>query len=144
MTMTNPVPRSMPNAASRRFALCVTLVPLAAQAQRKSPLEDAPAIRKRVELRETRFELGVGLASTITQDFYHTMLGGARLAFHLNDWLSLAAFGSAAVANIETGFQSRIVETLRPNADPAAPPDPQRGGVQASTQRIKAPVGACA
>jgi hypothetical protein len=41
-----------------RFALLVALatvsLPLAAQAQRKSPLADAPAIRKRFELRSTR------------------------------------------------------------------------------------------
>ncbi|HEV3031195.1 MAG TPA: outer membrane beta-barrel domain-containing protein [Polyangia bacterium] len=150
MTMTNPMPSSMPRAASRRLALVacplvalfVTLVPLAAQAQRKSPLEDAPAIRKRVELRETRFELGVGMASTITQDFYHTMLGGVKLAFHFNDWLSLAAFGSAAVANLETGFQSRIVETLPAAMDPAAPRDPTQAVAKASMQKIKALVGA--
>jgi outer membrane beta-barrel protein len=146
MTMTNPMPRS----TSRRFApvasavgaLLVTLVSLTAQAQRKSPLEDAPAIRKRVELRETRFELGVGLASTITQDFYHTMLGDLRLAFHFNDWLSLAAFGGIAVANLETGFQGRIVETLPAASDPMAPRDPPRGVAQASMEKIKSLVGA--
>src|SRR5882724_6820068 len=125
MTMTNSVPTSMARSTSRRLALAacslaallVTMVPRGAQAQRKSPLEDAPAIRKRVELRETRLELGVGIASTVTQDFYHTMLGGARLAFHFNDWLALAVFGSAALANLDTGFHGRIVETL-PQANP--------------------------
>ena len=45
-----------------RFALLVALAtvgaPLAAHAQRKSPLADAPAISKRFELRQTRFEAG--------------------------------------------------------------------------------------
>src|ERR1700751_3690259 len=94
--------------ASSFAAALVTAAPLAAHAQRKSPLEDAPAIRKRVELRETRFELGVGATETITQDFFHTTLVGPRLAFHLTDWLSLAAMGGFAVANVETGFQSRV------------------------------------
>ena len=44
------------------LALTVSL-PLAAQAQRKSPLADAPAIRKRFELRSTRLELGAGMAT---------------------------------------------------------------------------------
>ena len=52
-----------------RFALLIALatvsLPLAAQAQRKSPLADAPAIRKRFELRSTRFEAGVGAGSTL-------------------------------------------------------------------------------
>ena len=60
-----------------RFALLIALatvsLPLAAQAQRKSPLADAPAIRKRFELRSTRLELGVGGGSTVNQDFYHTV-----------------------------------------------------------------------
>ena len=49
--MTNIKHRRLALVASPIAALLITLVPLAAQAQRKSPLEDAPAIRKRVELR---------------------------------------------------------------------------------------------
>jgi len=123
-------------------ALLVMLAPLAAQAQRKSPLEDAPAIRKRVELRETRFELGVGIASTVTQDFYHTMLGGVRLAFHFNDWLSISGFGAAAVANSETGYQQRIIETLpMPGQASTVPREPTQDVAQGSMQKIKAIVG---
>ncbi len=136
----------MTNIKHRRLAvvasLFVTVLPLAAQAQRKSPLEDAPAIRKRVELRETRFELGVGAASTITQDFYHTVLVGPRLAFHFNDWLSLAAFGSFAVANVSTGFQDRIGDTLLKDPDPAAPRAPTQSVAQGSMQKIKSILGA--
>ena len=135
----------MTNNTHRRFALVaallITALPLAAQAQRKSPLEDAPAIRKRVELRETRFEIGPGFSSTITQDFYHSFLGGVRLAFHFNDWLSLAAFGSFAVANAETGFQQRLVETL-PAMTPSVPREPTGPQAQGSMQKIKALLGA--
>jgi len=96
-----------------RFALLVALAtlgaPLAAHAQRKSPLADAPAIRKRFELRQTRFEAGVGAGSTINQDFYHTMLVDVRLAFHITDWLSLAGFADFGVAQISTGFENRVV-----------------------------------
>ena len=67
-----------------RFALLVALatvsLPLAAQAQRVSPLRDAPAIRKRFELRSSRLEVGAGAGTTINQDFYHTVLFNARLA----------------------------------------------------------------
>jgi outer membrane beta-barrel protein len=136
----------MTNSFSRRFALVaallVTAVPLAAQAQRKSPLEDAPAIRKRVELRETRFEAGVGFGSTITQDFYHTMLIDVRLAFHINDWFSLAAFGGGAVDNLATGYQDRIIETLPAAQDPGVPREPPQGVAQGSMEKIKAIVGA--
>jgi outer membrane beta-barrel protein len=116
MTMTNSMPSRLALVASRLVGplalLAVTLAPTAAHAQRKSPLEDAPAIRKRLELRETRFEAGVGFGSTINQDFYHTLMLDVRLAFHINDWLSIAGVGGFAVDNMETGFQERVLGTL--------------------------------
>ena len=100
-------------------ALSVCAFPLAAQAQHKSPLADAPAIRKRLELRSTRFELGVGGATTINQDFYHSVFINVKLGFHITDWLSLAVFGGFAVANIDTGFQDSVVGSLRRRRRPA-------------------------
>jgi outer membrane beta-barrel protein len=64
-----------------------------AEKERKSPLTDAPVIRKRLELRDKRFELGVGAGVTISQDFYNAMMVMPKLAFHFNDWLSLAVVG---------------------------------------------------
>jgi outer membrane beta-barrel protein len=93
-------------------ALAVTAVPLLAQAQRKSPLADAPAIRKRYELRSVRFELGAGAGSTINQDFYHSVLINVRAGFHITDWLSIAGFGSFAAANISTGFRDKVLGSL--------------------------------
>ncbi|MDB4981096.1 MAG: hypothetical protein JWM82_1848, partial [Myxococcales bacterium] len=69
-------------------ALVVTTLPFAAHAQRVSPLADAPAIRKREELRASRFEGGIGFGSTVGQDFYHTMFLDLKLDLHINDWLS--------------------------------------------------------
>ena len=57
------------------IALAVTALPLAAQAQRKSPLADAVAIRHRYELRSTRFEIGAGLGSTLNQDYFPPLWG---------------------------------------------------------------------
>jgi len=106
--------------AARRLARCfavlvavaITSVPLLAQAQRKSPLADAPAIRKRYELRSIRFEIGAGAGSTINQDFYHSVLINVRAGFHITDWLSLGGFGSFAAANISTGFREKVVNSL--------------------------------
>src|SRR5450432_737185 len=118
-------------------ALLVTAAPLAAHAQRKSPLEDAPAIRKRVELRDTRFELGVGGGSTITQDYFHSIMLDVRLAFHFNDWLSLAVVGGFALDNLNTGYQDRIVETLPMTQNPGVPREPTQSAPQSSMQQIK-------
>jgi outer membrane beta-barrel protein len=110
----------MTNSRPRQFALFVSLcvaagamaLPRAAQAQRRSPLADAPAIRKRVELRDTRLEVGAGFGSTVNQDFYHTMMLDVKLGFHFTDWLSVSAVGGFAVANLATGFQDRLSQTL--------------------------------
>jgi hypothetical protein len=99
-----------------RFALLVALAtlgaPLAAQAQRKSPLADAPAIRKRFELRSARFELGAGAGTTINQDFYHTVTFNFKGSLHIVDWLSIGGFFGIGVAQVATGFEDRLVTSL--------------------------------
>jgi len=116
------------------IAVAVTAVPLAAQAQRKSPLADAPAIRKRYELRASRLEIGAGFGSTINQDFYHTVFLNLKLGFHFNDWLALSAFGGFAVANVATTFQSDLLKTL--GSTPSTPFEPTRTDALNSMQKI--------
>ena len=122
------------------IAVAVTAVPLAAQAQRKSPLADAPAIRKRYELRASRLEIGAGFGSTINQDFYHTVFLNLKLGFHFNDWLALSAFGGFAVANAATTFQSDLLKTL--GGTPATPFEPSRSDALNSMQKINNILGA--
>jgi outer membrane beta-barrel protein len=130
------------------IALAVTAVPLAAQAQRKSPLADAPAIRKRYELRATRLEVGAGFGSTINQDYYHTLFFNAKIGFHINDWLALTAFGSFAVANVATTFQNDLTNSLYPSSMRAPNPkdqpisEPVRSEAIASMQKINNILGA--
>jgi outer membrane beta-barrel protein len=130
-----------------RFALLVVLatvaLPLAAQAQRRSPLADAPAIRKRFELRQTRFEAGAGAGTTLNQDFYHTVTVNVRLAFHITDWLSLAGFGAFGVSQIATGFENRLVNSLGddPNARSNVLREPLQDEARASLQQISSILG---
>jgi outer membrane beta-barrel protein len=72
--------------------VCLPAVAEAAK-ERKSPLTDAPVIRRRLELRDKRFEVGVGVGVTIGQDFYNALMVMPKLAFHFNDWISLAGVG---------------------------------------------------
>lgn len=91
----------------------------AGRQERKSPLADAPAIRNRVELRQGRFELGVGGGSTIGQDFYHAVLVGPRLSFHFNELLAIAATaGFNVTPNLETGFNSELLDSLETRVMP--------------------------
>jgi outer membrane beta-barrel protein len=86
-------------------------LPMAAHAEteRKSPLADAPAVRRRHELRAQRFEIGVGGGATMGQEFYHAVFVNGRLAFHLTDWLSLAGWGGF---NVYPGFKTSFHERL--------------------------------
>lgn len=120
-------------------AISVFALPLAAQAQHKSPLADAPAIRKRLELRSTRLELGVGGATTIGQDFYHTAFVNVKVGFHVTDWFSIAAFGGFAVANLDTGFKDNVVGSLDPASTTRAP---TRAEANASMNKIQQMLGA--
>jgi outer membrane beta-barrel protein len=125
MPMTTTNRKSFHRRLAFFIAVAVTAVPLAAQAQRKSPLADAPAIRKRYELRATRFEIGAGFGSTINQDFYHTLFFNLKAGFHLTDMFSIAAFGSFAVANVATTYQSNITGTLSDTPPIASEPTKQ-------------------
>jgi outer membrane beta-barrel protein len=120
-------------------ATSVFALPLAAQAQHKSPLADAPAIRKRLELRSTRLELGVGGATTIGQDFYHTAFVNVKLGFHVTDWFSIAAFGGFAVANLDTGFKDNVIGSLDASSTTRAP---TRDEATASLNKIQQMLGA--
>jgi outer membrane beta-barrel protein len=84
-----------------------------AEKERKSPLTDAPVIRRRLELRDKRFELGVGAGVTIGQDFYNALLVMPKLAYHFNDWISLAVIGGYNVLpDWKSSFNSDINNAL--------------------------------
>ena len=84
-----------------------------AEEERKSPLADAPAVRRRVELRAQRFEIGVGAGATMGQDFYHAVMVNGRLAFHLTDWLSLAGWGGFNLTpTFKTSFHEKLAQVL--------------------------------
>jgi outer membrane beta-barrel protein len=91
-----------------------------AEEERKSPLADAPAVRRRVELRAQRFEIGVGAGATMGQDFYHAVMVNGRLAFHLTDWLSLAGWGAFNLTpTFKTSFHEKLMAVLPENGSTA-------------------------
>ncbi len=116
-------------------ALVVTMAPLAAQAQRVSPLADAPAIRKREELRASRFEGGLGFGSTVGQDFYHTMFLDVKLDLHVYDWLSIGVVGGYGFKNLQTAFGEQLVGSLHDT--PPVPREPTKATATASMEQIK-------
>jgi outer membrane beta-barrel protein len=80
-----------------------------AEKARKSPLTDAPVVRRRLELRDKRLEFGVGTGVSIGQDFYNALLVMPKLSYHINDWLSIAGvFGYNVLPNWKSSFNSDI------------------------------------
>lgn len=57
----------------------------------KSPLEGAPAVRHRFELRENRFAIGPSAAFSLNRSLRHAILFGAKLEYHITDYLSIGA-----------------------------------------------------
>ena len=98
-------------------------LPAAAQAQeRKSPLADAPAVRRRVELRDKRFEIGVGAGTTLGQDFYHAVMVNGRIGFHLTDWLALSGWGAFNLTpNMTTSFHDKLLGVLEDTSKDRTP-----------------------
>lgn len=94
------------------------LLPRVASAQelvdRKSPLADAPAIRHRQELRDGRFEAGLGIGSTMAAEFYHGVFANLRLAYHLSDWLTISGtLGQNILPDLKTGVTENLESTLK-------------------------------
>jgi outer membrane beta-barrel protein len=99
-----------------------------AEKERKSPLTDAPVIRKRLELRDRRFEFGIGAGVTIGQDFYNALLVMPKLSYHFTDWISLAVVGgfnvtptwkSSFTNDISSGLANANTFNKSPNKDDA-------------------------
>jgi len=91
--------------------------------ERKSPLSNAPAIRKRLELRDQRFEIGVGTGVSIGQDFYNALLVMPRLSFHFTDWIALGVFGGF---NVTPGWKSTFNSDLQGALPVADQNDPNK------------------
>ncbi len=106
------------HAMKRGIALlvgCLVGIPAVSQAapERKSPLADAPAIRKRLELRDKRFELGVGAMQTLNQDFYNALLVDVKVGFHITDWLAITgSFAYNLTPSWRTSFNNKLNDAL--------------------------------
>jgi outer membrane beta-barrel protein len=111
-----------------------------AEKERKSPLSNAPVIRRRLELRDQRFEIGVGPGVTIGQDFYNALLVMPKLAFHFNDWLSLAVVGGLNVMpDWKSSFNGDVydaINTVNKSGTTANKKTPQAADARATMNHV--------
>jgi outer membrane beta-barrel protein len=117
--------------------ICLPAMAQAAEKARKSPLTDAPVIRKRLELRDKRFEFGVGVGVSIGQDFYNALLLMPKLSYHFTDWISLAAVGGFnALPNWKSSFNSDVIGALETDRNKPTIKSPYADDAQATMNHI--------
>lgn len=116
------------------FALFVTIALSAghariaaaqAQEEEENPaqqLAKQPAVRHRLLLVKGRFELSPAFEGTINADFKHTIGGGLKAEYHLNDMFSFGVIGIYG-KSFNTGLMSKILDGL-PETDSDADPTP--------------------
>ena len=77
------------------------------------PLEGQPAVRHRYELRAQRFEIGPSFGFSLNRALRHAFLFGARLQYHLTDYLGLGADIAAGVG-ADTGLAGELESRTTP------------------------------
>ena len=85
------------------LALCAP-----ALAETRSALDGQPAVRHRMDLRASRFELGPMFGFTFLEPYRHTLVGGLKADYHLTDSLSIGAVGVFGVAKLKTGLTNEV------------------------------------
>ena len=98
----------------RSFVISVVVLAAgtaAAQAPEMQPLDQQVAIRHRYELRRARFEIGPTIGFSLNRAFVNAFVVGARMQFHLNEYLSLGTewgfginFNSALTGELESTY----------------------------------------
>ncbi len=127
------------------FALCAFMalgaVLGSAAEGRESPLADQPAVRHKYELRAGRFEITPTFEASISAYFKHTLSGGLKLEYHLNDYLSIGGmifYGTST----NTGLMDQVVDSLPPAGQETYPtPSKQTALDHANTIPLHGGVG---
>ncbi len=98
-------------------ALSATGTAQAQELQVTGPLKGAPAVRHLRLYREGRFEIAPTASFTLLDEYRRTLLVGARLNYHLKDWLAIGVWGAFGVVSETTNLTSEI--------DSVAPRNPE-------------------
>jgi len=77
----------------------VTLLPDAAHAKRKSPLEGKPVVVRKLELRKLRVGLTPFVGMSLSQAFVHKGYVGGKLHFDFTDWIGIKGMFAMGIIN---------------------------------------------
>ncbi|MBL8975583.1 MAG: hypothetical protein JNK56_33590 [Myxococcales bacterium] len=77
----------------------VTLLPDAAHAKRKSPLEGKPVVVRKLELRKLRVGITPFVGMSLSQPFVHKGYVGGKLHFDFTDWIGIKGMFAMGIIN---------------------------------------------
>jgi outer membrane beta-barrel protein len=106
--------RTTTQTALASLSLGLFLAPAVASA-RDNPLAGQPAVRNKVEYRDLRLEVTPTFEGTIKADFRHTLSVGAKIEYHLTDYLSVGGMIFYGFSP-NTGLFNQIKSTLPESA----------------------------
>jgi len=91
----------------------------AQEIQLTGPLAGAPAVRQLRWHRKGRIELAPTVSFTLLDEYSRTIMAGARVQYHLADWLGLGAWGAYGVVHMNTGLTDQIDKVNKERWDPS-------------------------
>jgi hypothetical protein len=97
----------------------------AQEIQLTGPLAGAPAVRELRWHRNKRFEIAPAVSFTLLDEYQRTVFAGARIQYHLTDWLGLGAWGAYGVVNLNTALTDEIDKVNKDRWDPSRNSDPR-------------------
>lgn len=124
----------------------VSLASSVAWAQRKSPLDGQPAVRRRILYLPNRFEVSPSLGFSFLQDFKHAFLAGLKMEYHIpwcfgskhyKDCLSIGATFHYNLVDWDTELTKEIKSTLGTEFEnPEINPAPTRKALEDAVSHI--------
>lgn len=105
--------------------LAVESTAQAQEIQLTGPLAGAPAVRQLRWHRKGRIELAPTVSFTLLDEYSRTIIAGARVQYHLADWLGLGAWGGYGVVHMNTGLTDQIDKVNKDRWDPSRDNDPR-------------------
>ncbi len=111
--------------------------------QHGDPLKGQPAVRRRVLYLPKRLEVTPSLGVSFLQDYKHSLLVGAKLEYHFNDYISVGFAAHFSPISIESGLTSEIKSTLASELERNTyiNPAPSKSAMEDALDEIKLVMG---
>ena len=97
----------------------------AQEIQLTGPLAGAPAVRELRWHRKGRIEIAPTVSFTLLDEYNRTIMAGARVQYHVADWLGLGVWGAYGVVHMNTALTDEIDKVNQDRWDASRDTDPR-------------------